>query len=93
MKCFPFSPAATVRKFFPNADDKQVDYLLWNHTGWPCFWRTGAERDIKHSLRHLRRTLDAGKKPCDLCNDAADSPYDERLCRWCSRAMARPRRE
>lgn len=89
-KCFPFSPLAAVRSVFPSVSNDEAGHLLWNHTGWPAFWRTGnAERDIKHSLRQLKRTLDAGKRPCEHCNRAADSPHDKSMCRRCSRALAR----
>lgn len=27
-----------VREFFPSASDDEVDFILWNHTGFPEFW-------------------------------------------------------
>lgn len=35
----------TVREYFPDADDDEVNHLIWSETGYPAFWdipRTGA---------------------------------------------------
>jgi hypothetical protein len=31
-------PRPIVREFFPLASDDKIDYILWNHTGYPEFW-------------------------------------------------------
>lgn len=78
-----------VRKVFPGASDSEADSLLWNHTGYPGFWRTGnPERDILHSLRCLKRTLDSGRQPCAFCNGVAKHPKQDPIeCSRCSRAL------
>jgi len=27
-----------VRQWFPTATEDEAGYILWNETGWPCFW-------------------------------------------------------
>ena len=29
-----------VVEYFPNAGDDEVDFILWEQTGFPCFWET-----------------------------------------------------
>ena len=38
MKNLTFSEL--VREYFPNATQDEVDYILWEYTGFPCFWET-----------------------------------------------------
>lgn len=79
------SPAEIVRRVFPDASGKQVESLLWNHTGWPAFWRTGnPERDILHSLRQLKRAMARGKSVCMGCT--RDVEHEGDMCGRCSRA-------
>jgi len=32
-----------VKEYFPSATDEQADYILWEKTGFPCFWRLGED--------------------------------------------------
>lgn len=27
-----------VHEYFPSVSDSEVEYILWTHTGYPCFW-------------------------------------------------------
>jgi hypothetical protein len=33
-------PIDIARAVFPNASDGELNYIIWNHTGFPCFWST-----------------------------------------------------
>jgi len=39
---------SVVREYFPSADNDFVDYILWEHTGYPSFWKTD---DVEACLR------------------------------------------
>ena len=32
-----------VREYFPNITDEVADCILWEHTGFPSFWRLGED--------------------------------------------------
>jgi hypothetical protein len=83
------TPLGLVRSVFPDADDAEAHYLLWNRTGWPCFWRTKRpRREIVQSLRAYKRLLDAGKPPCEFCTRIARVPREgPSLCRQCAKAI------
>lgn len=70
---------AIVREYFPDADDGQVGFILWNCTGWPSFW-------IGDPVTHLRQQLqDTKDGKCECLplaeskaeGDERDPTYDE----------------
>ena len=36
--------------------DKEIDYVLWNHTGYPCFWTPREGESLEDSLRRQVKT-------------------------------------
>lgn len=32
-----------VKEYFPEATDEEANHILWNETGFPCFWRLGED--------------------------------------------------
>ena len=81
------------RRVYPDASDEECDYLLWERTGFPAFWRTGnPTRDIAHSLRGFkaaqRRAKRFGFTLCALCDRKAVFPKRRPTeCRICRRAL------
>lgn len=51
---FSDTPAAIVREYFPDATDGEVSYILWNHTGFPCFWHGDPETCLRQQLEAYR---------------------------------------
>ena len=81
---------AIVRDIFPDATDEEVDGLLWNRTGYPCFWRDDPEKCIREDLSVYKATVDAGKTPCDFCNK--ESTGKDWLCDSCRKSWDKARR-
>ena len=48
-----------VRKYFPTATDDKVDFILWEHTGYPCFWK---DSDVEKCLREQLEEYKASKE-------------------------------
>ncbi len=60
--------SAIVREFYPDASADDVGYLLWNETGWPCFWR---DRDIAKCIREdIGRFKETGVSSWELIEQA-----------------------
>jgi hypothetical protein len=52
----PFVPYDVILEIFPDADDAECDYLLWNWTGYPSWYHTDFPDDeIRESLKKLKR--------------------------------------
>jgi hypothetical protein len=73
-----------VRPVFPDADEEEAEYLVWNRTAYPFMGK-----DWKHyrkQLKILKRTLDAGHKPCEHCSEQAimdlEGGYGETFLCW-----------
>ena len=47
--------AEIVREYFPSATDTQVDFILWEKTGFPEFWNIGVEGNTPEEC--LRKQL------------------------------------
>lgn len=51
------TPAQLVREYFPDADDDDVENILWNYTGFPGFWsdeNLTPEENLRIDLQHLQ---------------------------------------
>ncbi len=46
------------REFGKTLNDKQADYLLWNHTGFPSFWKEDPIEECRAQLRAAFRRVD-----------------------------------
>lgn len=42
---------AIVREYVPDATDDQAGYILWNFTGYPCFWDGDPETELRRQLQ------------------------------------------
>ena len=52
-----------VKEYFPDATDDEVDFILCEKTGYPCFWET---MDTEACLRKQLEELKKGK---EITND------------------------
>lgn len=46
------------REFGITLDDKQADYMLWNHTGFPSFWKGDPIEECRAQLRAAFKRVD-----------------------------------
>jgi hypothetical protein len=67
-----------VREYFPDVSDKEADYILWNHTGFPSFWNIPHDGDTpeaccRKQLVKLKEHLDShgGEYPDPFADYAA----------------------
>ena len=45
-----------VREYFPKTSKEEAVYILWNETGWPCFWETNdSVACLRKQLEHARK--------------------------------------
>lgn len=44
------APNDIVRDYFPDATDAECDYILWEHTGFPGFFRGDPEAELRGQL-------------------------------------------
>lgn len=50
-----------VREYFPGATDGQVDFILWEKTGFPSFWETDdTEACLRKQLQGFRESVVKG---------------------------------
>ena len=47
--------ADVVREYFPEATDDEVDFILWEETGFPAFWNIGVDGNTPEEC--LRKQL------------------------------------
>ncbi len=61
-----------VLEYFPKASDEDINYILWNHTGFPSFWRHDQpiEQTIREQLAKFKAVSDLGMLQCMLCTGA-----------------------
>ena len=77
-----------VRKYFPDASDEFTEHVLWNRTGFPCFYPSGttAEEHFGKQIAEFKKLYDEGKTPCEFCSNEATEGI---LCGECAEAMTR----
>ena len=44
-----------VREYFPNVSEDKAEYILWNETGFPSFWRGDPEQSCREQLEDFRK--------------------------------------
>lgn len=77
------------REVFPDREEDELEYLIWNRTGFPAFWPTrfknavGALRWQLKAYRRAEAGLREGERLCDFCNRKA-MPGGKPLCQRCS---------
>jgi hypothetical protein len=53
------TPGDLVREFFPNDNKDEIEYILWNETGWPCFFDKFPD-DLISQLIEYRNKCETG---------------------------------
>lgn len=48
------TPIEIAREYFPDCTDEQLGYILWNHTGFPCFWDGDPETCMRQQLQDYK---------------------------------------
>ena len=43
------------REYFPDANEETLGYILWNHTGFPGFWKGDPETCLREQLRSYKQ--------------------------------------
>ena len=77
------------RAVFPDASDEWLSDAIWEHTGYPCFWRKGnPARQMYRQLHKLKRVLDNGDRPCGFCTSPLEDD-DRWECKKCRAALNR----
>lgn len=75
--------AEIAREYFPEASDLELEGIVWERTGFPCFFEGEPELSLRRQLAAFRSIVD--KYPsgnfCWNCNALA--PPDEWLCLVC----------
>ncbi len=47
-----------VKEYFPDATDDEVEYILWEKTGFPCFFETAdIEACFRKQLEDLKKEV------------------------------------
>jgi len=62
-----------VREYFPDASDDFVEFIVWEHTGFPCFWSipedgNTVEECFRKQLKEFQEELQKGVK--ELCKNS-----------------------
>lgn len=43
-----------VKEYFPNASDDEIEYILWERTGYPEFWNIGIDGNTPEECLHTQ---------------------------------------
>lgn len=88
-----YNPTAldVAQEIFPGRDRNELEYLIWNRTGFPSFWPvrfktplTALTAQLK-AYRRAEKGLREGEKLCTFCNaKAMPGTSHVPLCRRCS---------
>ena len=46
-----------VRRYFPDAINDDIEFILWEKTGYPVFWNGDPIRCLAQQLRRLREKI------------------------------------
>ena len=50
------------REYFPDYNDKLLDDIIWNLTGFPSFWEKGTvEENLRIDLANVKRRVKNGE--------------------------------
>lgn len=51
-------PFDIAKEYFPQATDEQIDFILWEYTGFPAFWNGDPETCLRKQLQELKDISD-----------------------------------
>lgn len=75
-----------IRAAIPNATADDCNYILWNRTGFPGFWRDkNIAREVFKAARRTARAALNHRRLCDFCDRVAME--NEWLCSSCHREL------
>lgn len=61
-------PIEIAKEVFPGKPDDFISFVLWEHTGYPCFWSTSAEYPTPEAVcRKQLEDFRDGKCECLNC--------------------------
>ncbi len=66
MKANPKTPIELVKKYFPNASDKEADSVLWCCSGWPCAIPTDDKTSIQQAIEIQLKEMAEKANGCHL---------------------------
>jgi len=46
-----------VLEYFPNANDDEIEWILWEETGYPCFWDGEPEESLRKQLQEYKNRI------------------------------------
>ena len=83
------APVGTiVREFFPDATDRDVDFILWEKTGFPAFWDGEPEESLRRQLDQYRRARKLKRDVCYGCGKIRwPSEFAFFMCCYCEERL------
>ena len=81
-----------VKQYFPEADEKEVDFILSAKTGYPSFWHleegeTTSEQVLERQLAREKERRSTGMTGCYGCGEAFEPVGRER--EFCPKCLER----
>lgn len=78
-----------VRHFFPEFNDRECDFVIWEKTGYPCFFAPRPGQNARNAfieqVYQARVLRDRGEISCDCCGTAIQGEFKEgKCCEGCS---------
>jgi hypothetical protein len=77
------------RTVFPDKTDEELDYIVWNRTGFPVFWPARFKTTVSaltaqlKAYRRAEKGLREGESLCTFCNRKAIPGTSEcKRCAW-----------
>lgn len=55
-----FNPISIAKEYFPLANEEELNFIIWEYTGYPSFWNIG--KDGKTSEECFRKQLSEFKE-------------------------------
>lgn len=74
---------AMVLRYFPDATEEYIDYIVIERTGYPCFFAKGVTLEMQ--VKEYAEALKLGVELCEFCNNPAEHGA---LCGDCHKNFA-----
>lgn len=85
------------REVFPDVPQDELEYTIWNRTGFPSFWPARyktPETALRGQLKAFKRALEGlreGEQLCEFCNRKARGGDRFPLCKRCAEVLGEER--
>lgn len=77
------------REYFPDASDDELNFILWEKTGFPCFFEDGLN-SLREQLATYKRAFELGRDVCYGCGKIRfRSQIKFLICKYCEAKMTR----